>query len=595
MNRRLPCGALLAVCLTTSIAAETLAPGWHLLVNTTSKPLNVTTAFGTPTAPVANLTSGVTTVWVWDAASSTWGFYTPAQADGGAAYAVSKGYTALTQIPFNRGFWLNVASPISWSPTTYASSAEAFLPGWHLLGNLSAQPLNVAETFGSQAKPLADLTLGVTTLWTWDTAANGWRFYTPAQADGGAAYAASKGYGALSQIPAQRGFWLNAGSALRLSQGYSDGLGGPQDVAACPADAADAADAAAPLFDTLPIALDDFIAFRPLGFMSTPIHMFPAKHSAFSMTPLGQTAQQKPVRAPGKMTVGAIYEASFSTGGKNYQVFMYPCREVRVYFGHLATLSAKMKAEFDKATPSCNAFNDGTSTVTTCRRENLSLSLESGEEFGTGPDTAGVDFGVLDFRRRPAAFVNLAHYDAYYPYYVSPLELFTPSLRLALEGKTGSILGGKMRTAAPIGGSYMQDVLWTAQGNWFVPGIYQSNATDESPMLGLARDYVDPTQPIMTVGNSVKGMKMGLYSFQVESSGAINRDFAEIKADGKLYCFDNFLQGQTAGGVPLTKPNGAVLLTMPTELSLKVESIEGASCSATAPWVFSANAALFER
>jgi len=34
----------------------------------------------------------------------------------------------------------------------------------------------------------------------------------------------------------------------------------------------------------------DFIAFRPLGFLAPPIHMLPAKHSAFSMALPGQAS-----------------------------------------------------------------------------------------------------------------------------------------------------------------------------------------------------------------------------------------------------------------------------------------------------------------
>lgn len=580
---------MVAACLFASARAETLAPGWHLLVNSTSKPLSVATAFGTQGNPVAGVTSGVVSVWTWDSGSASWSFYSPTQADGGAAFAQGKGYAPLTQIAFNRGYWINVGSPIQLSAAAFSSSAEAFLPGWHLLGNLAAQPLNVAQTFGTQTAPLVDVTRGINSVWGWDSGAATWGFYTPTQADNGAGYAAGKGYSALMQIPSARGFWANVGSTIRLSQGAGAAPSGPQSLAACPADIG------TPLFDTLPVEVNDFMAFRPLGFMSTPIHMFPAKHAAFSMTPIGQSAVQKPVRAPGKVTVTEIWEASFSTGGKNYQVFLYPCREVRVYFGHVATLSAKLMTEFNKAAPNCNSFNDGTATVTTCRRENLSLPLASGEEFGTGPDSAGVDFGTLDFRRAPAAFINLAHYDTYYPYYTAPLDYFTPAVRQALEAKTGNVFGGRMRSALPIGGSHMQDILGTAQGNWFVPGTYHSNSTDLSPMLGLAHDYVDPAQPILSIGNNIKGMSMGLYSFKAAAEGLINRDFSSVRADGNVYCFDNFIQGQSAGSVPLTTPNGILLMSMPTDLSLKVELAEGTTCAASPKRAFSANARSFER
>ncbi len=356
-----------------------------------------------------------------------------------------------------------------------------------------------------------------------------------------------------------------------------------------------AADISTPLFDTLPIDPSEFLAFRPLGFMSPPIHMFPAKHSAFSMTLPGQKPVAKPVRAPGPVWVAEIWEASFSTGGANYQVFVYPCREVRVYFGHLASLSRTLLTALETSAPKCNSFFDGTAVVTTCRHENMSIFLRSGEQLGTGPDSAGVDLGVVDFRRPPAAFVETEHYDHFYPYYASPLDYFTAQTKKGLESKPGSVFGGNMRTAEPIGGTFMQDKSGTAQGNWFFPGKYHRNSTDLSPSLGLAHDYVGPMQPVMAIGNSVKGMNMGLYSFEVEAGGLTNRDFGEVRADGNTYCYDGFLQGRSEGGMPLGKPSGILLMSLTSDTTLKIELNPGSSCRTAANWAFTGDATAFER
>lgn len=354
------------------------------------------------------------------------------------------------------------------------------------------------------------------------------------------------------------------------------------------------ADIKTPLFDTSPIAIEDFIAFRPLGFMSAPIHMFPAKHSAFSMTPIGQTPVPKPVRSPGNVVVTEMYEASFSTGARNYQVFMRPCGDVRVYFGHLVTISDKLLAEFNKEAPKCNTFYEGNTSMTTCRRENLSIALTSGEQFGTGPDTAGVDFGVLDFRRAPARFINLEHYDTYYPFYTSPLDYYTADVRAAIENKTGNVFGTKMRTVQPIAGSYMQDIAGTAQGNWFLPGKNHKNSTDMSIFVGLAHDYVNPDEPVMSLGSSVKGAKQGLYSYVPTTQGVVNRDFKDIQADGKVYCIENFKGGQTTGGLPLSNPASILLLWMPDYSSIKLELVNVSSCAAS-NLKLSSNATLFVR
>ena len=72
-----------------------------------------------------------------------------------------------------------------------------------------------------------------------------------------------------------------------------------------------------PLFDVIPIDTSDFLAFRTLGFLSPPIHMFPAKHSAFSMTLPGQTAVPRPVRAPGRVWVKEIWRVRYDDGFSN--------------------------------------------------------------------------------------------------------------------------------------------------------------------------------------------------------------------------------------------------------------------------------------
>jgi hypothetical protein len=163
-----------------------------------------------------------------------------------------------------------------------------------------------------------------------------------------------------------------------------------------------------------------------------------------------------------------------------------------------------------------------------------------------------------------------------------------------LASKTGHVFGTRMRTAEPIGGTYMQDIPGTAQGNWFFPGRYHSNSADLSFSLGLASDYVDPGQPIMAVGQSVSGLSMGVYSFNVAPQGVTNRAFRDVRADGVSYCYDNFLQGQSAGGMPLGRPNGIVLLSMVNDTTLKMELIPGGSC-AGASRVVTANATTFER
>ena len=77
---------------------------------------------------------------------------------------------------------------LSWG----AGSTANLVAGWNLLGNSSSASLTVATTFGNSSL--------VTTVWKWIPSKSNWAFYTPLQPDGGAAYAASKGYDFLSTI-----------------------------------------------------------------------------------------------------------------------------------------------------------------------------------------------------------------------------------------------------------------------------------------------------------------------------------------------------------------------------------------------------------
>ncbi len=80
--------------------------------------------------------------------------------------------------------------------------------GWNLLGNSVEVPIKVATTFDDTAK--------VNAVWKWVAGQSKWEFYTPSQFDGGAAYAASKGYGSLTDINGGEGFWVQANMAFSV-------------------------------------------------------------------------------------------------------------------------------------------------------------------------------------------------------------------------------------------------------------------------------------------------------------------------------------------------------------------------------------------
>ena len=86
--------------------------------------------------------------------------------------------------------------------------------GWNLLGTSTEITANTVFA-NSDA---------VVSVWSWDNATSSWKFYSPSKSftDGGAAYAASKGYSPLTKIPAAQGFWVNAAIPFTITNNSID-------------------------------------------------------------------------------------------------------------------------------------------------------------------------------------------------------------------------------------------------------------------------------------------------------------------------------------------------------------------------------------
>jgi len=206
---------------------SSLTTGWNLLGNGTSGPVAVATVFGDA--------NQVNTVWKWlPGASPGWAFYTPLQADGGAAYAASMGYSPLTTVQGGEGFWVNASAafaiPVgSGSPHATANfrdgSASAgtnpLPPGWSLIA-VGDNPSPRAFTNGIALTPPAPGTPAatpLTTLWAWYpgsvTQAAGWFFYAPSLDNSGAlaTYIGASGYLDFETLgktlDPTTGFWVN--------------------------------------------------------------------------------------------------------------------------------------------------------------------------------------------------------------------------------------------------------------------------------------------------------------------------------------------------------------------------------------------------
>lgn len=170
--------------------------GWNLAGNSQTTPIQAAEHFGDA--------SKVLSVWKWIPTQSTWAFYSPALANGGAEYAASKGFAMLVAINGGEGYWLDAAEEFNiplpmGSAITAATLHEHLSPGWNLVSISDAfTPRQVNAAFG-QAPPQPDvIPVNLYSLWTWDNTQNKWYYYSSAlDAQGGTAltdYAGGQGY-----------------------------------------------------------------------------------------------------------------------------------------------------------------------------------------------------------------------------------------------------------------------------------------------------------------------------------------------------------------------------------------------------------------
>ena len=175
--------------------SRALAAGWNLL----SLPLSP--AASAASAVIAPVAGQVISLWKWQ--NNAWAVALPPKsAEEEAQYAGEKGFAVLDTLAAGEGFWLNAASLVSFTyqglpPDNQALSLSS---GWNLLGLKSMQPVAVGDIAYPEGTTIISL-------WAWVD--NAWAVTLPPKLDGGADYAAAKGFFLLQTIAPGQGFWAN--------------------------------------------------------------------------------------------------------------------------------------------------------------------------------------------------------------------------------------------------------------------------------------------------------------------------------------------------------------------------------------------------
>lgn len=221
MTRYVVAMATLVPLLVSAGTSIYLVPGWNLVGNSDSMPIQVAGSLSDKTR--------ITSVWKWNKNTNKWAFYSPLISDSTAlaAYASGKSYDVLAQIDPKEGFWVNASAVAAITgdpmavPPEPGSAAAALVGtdlanGWNLVA--SADNKNPSQINTNLSTELSTYGKAMVTAWGWDATTSSWKFFAPSlEAQGASAlsnYIAGKTYRNFAVAPASTdGFWVNVAAS----------------------------------------------------------------------------------------------------------------------------------------------------------------------------------------------------------------------------------------------------------------------------------------------------------------------------------------------------------------------------------------------
>jgi hypothetical protein len=340
---------------------------------------------------------------------------------------------------------------------------------------------------------------------------------------------------------------------------------------------------ASPFYTVAPVSASNITGMVPLGNLAPTGHVFPSDH-----TYLYLMAGTYSVYAPGDTYITDIATVNHpGLGFTNYVLYLYSCRDVKMYMGNINTLSAAVNAQMASYSNSnCQTYTTGGVTESRCDLQ-TAIPVHAGDLLGTMSGT--LDWGTYDYRKTQLFFASPSRHYTDLFYDACPLDYFTPSSVAGLKAKLGYFSGPPpFYDGSSTCGTIQNDVANTAAGDWFKPGQPDN---PEDPHLALVHDNVRTTWEDVNIGASGPGPS-ATELFTPTSSGLVDRDFTQVTNDGQIYCYDTFRD--LASGNPQQGLNFVYLIQLTSQTTIRIDRQTAANCGA-GPWSFSGTAVDYQR
>ncbi len=314
-------------------------------------------------------------------------------------------------------------------------------------------------------------------------------------------------------------------------------------------------DCADKFFTFFPVDMSKIYEITPRGNLAPPGHTFPTDHAYFHISAGGTTTQTIPLYAPGEVTIINVEAREGITQDPlDYTIYFALCRDVIGYYNHVKALSEELVSVIRQV--QCEDLG----TADSCTK-NIFYPVKAGAKLGdVGKLQGNFDFGLIDLRK-PLSYINLKRYPSRSQYVQCPFDYYLSTMRDTFF----NLIKRKDSNAC---GVVAQDVPEKLQGNWFHERAAAEYVVEWDTFLSFVHDTNTPEVQVVSIGGIFT--QPSKYEFIPKNSGTTNRDFSEVSADGKIYCYED--EQLTSD----KKDKGRIMVQMTSPTELKIEHQPGA-------------------
>lgn len=329
------------------------------------------------------------------------------------------------------------------------------------------------------------------------------------------------------------------------------------------------------VFTASPVNHTDLKLIIPLGNLNPPGHTLPTPHLYLNVN---DPSKQYSIFSPGNLTLVGVKKYVHGGTKEDYSLEMQVGGDYYLFFHHVVELEPELLKKIGAINSNCQSYTIGQTVHSFCEKT-LALPLKAGQFLGKigGGMAMGLDMGL--YKRLPSDQIET----------LCPIDYFTPDLKTKLESKLGGYSGKPRIPVPPVCGTVYQNIPGKLQGVWFLAG---KPKYPEDLHIAFVHDNVFRNTPAISVGKSQKGLESGVYTFPVEISRPVNRDF-NIQAPGTVWCFDSLIRVNGGPGGPIGA-NRSIIVEFLTPDKIRVEYRPACDCNCK-PYTFGANAVTYDR